>query len=855
MRKLLLLSVALLLCVCRMTAVPSHPGTVTVQQPDGSTLTLRLLGDEWLHFNTTADGYTVVKDSRGYYVYAELQNGRLCATAQVAHDATGRSAAEQAYLVGKRKYQAPAMTEQNARLRQEMQQRQRKTLVSRRAAQYDYNNFRGLIILIEYNDKSFSREDYADIIEGMVNEENYTGYTGKNGHFESYTGSVRDYFTDNSNGKFQPEFDVVGPYTVDYSQYYVNATANANEIINSVLDIADPDVDYSQYDGDGDGVVDLVFFIVAGNGANYGGNDGRLWWPHRSIVYNPYATDWSDWAVVKDGVMLLDYASSVELAGYTTWPMTVKIDGIGTICHEFSHVLGLPDFYDTDYEGSGGESVSPGHWSVMAGGSYSNDSRTPVGYSLYERYAVGFSEEPPVIDAEGSYTLDALYINQEGFRINSSVDNEFFLLENRQRTAFKWDAYLPGSGLLVHRVDQTNMDVWTSNTINNNPARNYYEVVRAGGMNHAETEYDVFPGTANVTELHNTTSPANLKTWAGHSTKWGLQNIARNDGVITFDIINTFVLESIGLPETATAQIGLPLTLTAALVPDYVDCALTWESSNEAIATVDQQGNVSGVSAGDCTITVTAENGMEASCLLTVQEPVAITVADFVQLEPDTQVLLQLTDAQVLYVDKKNVYLRDATGSVILNNIGLTLKKNQVINGSLFVQASVSNGMMQVKPISGITDVSGLAVVMGDESQPREVQLEDLTVADYADYVLIKNVQMEIDNGYWIVSGEKRVRLRNIFKIRGVTLPNDVEGKTFDVEGIFGTDLNGTELVDEIYLLKSVVEIEQVDPPSGILDIRHEDDDASPAFDLQGRPVSPNHRGLVIRRGKKVLNK
>lgn len=848
-KRILFLWAALLLGVCTAFAVPAHPGAITVQQPDGSTLTLRLIGDEWLHFTTTADGYTVVKGSDGYYRYADVLNGQLTATSQVAHDAAGRQAAERAFLAGRQKYQAPAMTAENVKMKQMVEEQQRKTLASHRAAKYDYNNFRGLVILVQFNDKTFSREDYPEIITDMITQENYEGYTDTNGTFVSYTGSVYDYYSDNSDGKFKPQFDIAGPYTVNFSQYDGNdKTLN---IVNAALNAADADVDFSQYDGDGDGVVDLVYFLVAGNGANYSGNDNRLWWPHRSAIYNP-----DTWTYIyKDGVRLWDYASSVEFYGWTSVPSTIHLDGIGTICHEFSHVLGLPDFYDTDYEGSGGESVSPGHWSVMAGGSYSNDSRTPVGYSLYERYAVGFSEEPPVIDAEGSYTLNALYINQEGFRINSSVDNEFFLLENRQRTAFKWDAYLPGSGLLVHRVDQTNMDVWTSNTINNNPARNYYEVVRAGGMNHAETEYDVFPGTANVTELHNTTSPANLKTWAGHSTKWGLQNIARNDGVITFDIINTFVLESIGLPETATAQIGLPLTLTAALVPDYVDCALTWESSNEAIATVDQQGNVSGVSAGDCTITVTAENGMEASCQLTVQEPVAITVADFVQLEPDTQVLLQLTDAQVLYVDKKIVYLRDATGSVILNNIGLTLKKNQVINGSLFVQASVSNGMMQVKPISGITDVSGLAVVMGDESQPREVQLEDLTVADYADYVLIKNVQMEIDNGYWIVSGEKRVRLRNIFKIRGVTLPNDVEGKTFDVEGIFGTDLNGTELVDEIYLLKSVVEIEQVDPPSGILDIRHEDDDASPAFDLQGRPVSPNHRGLVIRRGKKVLNK
>ena len=520
---------ALMLCANQMMAVPAHPKAVKVQQPDGSYLTIRLCGDEWMHFTTTDDGYSVVKDSRGYYVYAELKGGELKATPQVAHDAAERMAGEQSFVRNLQKYQAPAMSERQADMKRKVQKRQQQTLTAQRTNQYDYTNFKGLIVLIEFNDKQFSRPDFYDILNNMVNQENYTGYTDVNGQPVACTGSVHDYYSDNSGAKFQPQFDVVGPYMVNYSQY--DGGNQYIQIINAALDAADDDVNFKEYDGDGDNYVDLVFFIIAGNGANYGGNNGNLWWPHRSIVYDPNTY----YLINKDNVYFYDYASSVELYGWTDYPNTVHIDGIGTICHEFSHVLGLPDFYDSNY-GTDGQSNHPGDWSVMAGGCYLNDSRTPVGYSLYERYSVGFTNEPTVIDMKGSYTLEPLYSSQTGFRINSQDENEFFLFENRQKDAYKWDAYLPGSGMLVHRVDLTDQSVWDSNLVNAYSDHNYYVLVRAGGAENSGSAYDVFPGTAVVTELNNETSPANLRSWAGQDTKFGLTNIGMsNDGIITFD--------------------------------------------------------------------------------------------------------------------------------------------------------------------------------------------------------------------------------------------------------------------------------------------------------------------------------
>ena len=186
----------ILCCATVLMAVPAHRGTLKVKQPDGSFVTLRMHGDEWRHFQTTADGYSVVKNARGYYVYAQLHDGQLQATGQVAHDAADRTSAEHDFLASVPKYQAPAMTERMARIKQQVEAREAEKRanrrVGRRAAQYDYTNFRGLVILVQFNDKKFSRDDYSDIITDMINKPDYDGYTDTKGKKQVFTGSVRD---------------------------------------------------------------------------------------------------------------------------------------------------------------------------------------------------------------------------------------------------------------------------------------------------------------------------------------------------------------------------------------------------------------------------------------------------------------------------------------------------------------------------------------------------------------------------------------------------------------------------------------------------------------------------------------
>lgn len=844
MKRILFLSVTLLWCAMSAIAVPAHPGTVQVRQPDGSYVTLRLVGDEWLSFNTTADGYSVVKDQRGYYVYAHLKDGMLQPTARVAHDVAERTADEQAFLASVKKYQAPDMSASVAdmKARTEAIGAQRRAQ-GRRAT--NYSKFKGLIVLVQFNDKTFSRPDYKDIITDMVNKEDYSGFDN-----QKMTGSVRDYFSDNSGGKFQPLFDVVGPYTVDFSQYDCNIDdGKCTEVLIAALDSADVDVNFKDYDGDGDKMVDLVFFVIAGNGANYVGNNEDLWWPHRSEVYNPNS---QNHYVYKDGVLIWDYASSTELAGYTAKPKSIYIDGIGTICHEFSHVLGLPDFYDSNYE-EDGESVTPGVWSLMDAGCYLNNGFTPAGYSLYERYSVDFIDEPKKIEGEGAFTLDPLHVSQTGFRIDSPDDNEFFLLENRQNGDFKWDAYLPGHGLLVHRVDLSSKKVWAANTVNANAERNYYEVVRASGTQKVNTGYDVFPGLGKVATLHNGTTPANLKTWSGKGTKWGLFNIREEDGIVSFDIQDALTLTGLSLPESVEVGVGFAKKLMAIPEPEYAECSFEWSSSNDDVATVDGDGVVKGVREGECVITATGSEGISASCVVTVKTVTGNSIAEFKGMDDQGESVLLLKDVEVLFSYQTRMYLRDSTGAITFNNLGMTLNRNSRVSGLLYGKLSFLNNMAQFSPVAELTELDNLTVTDGDEVQPHEKTLEDLTADDYADYVVVKGVKLVKDVFCYAVSGDRRVRVYARFGTAGGSLPANYNGKYYDVYAIFGTNRLNGQVINELYIVKTPVE---VDDPTGIVELHQNDADAyQPVYNLQGQRVSSTAKGLLIRGGRKLLNR
>ena len=344
------------------------------------------------------------------------------------------------------------------------------------------------------------------------------------GNEVSVLGSVRDYFNDQSNGAFKPPFDVYGPYTS--TRRSTQGNNYSTSIFSTVLNEADAEIDFTRYDNNKDGKVDMVYFLVAGYSSSYEGNNKGYLWPHASNLsyYN---------VITHDGKRLDRYACSTELYGFEGTPSTVKVEGIGTICHEFSHVLGLPDLYDTDYEDGGGQSHDPGGWDLMAGGAGNNYGRSPVGYTFYERYALGWANAN-TINQPGEYSIEAVNTSRSGYILRTPVKNEFFTIENRQRTG--WDAYLPGSGMLVTRVDSTNTSIWSNNKVNANPAHNYFELLRAGNSTSGDSSSDPFPGSSGNPMITNETLP-NLKTWAGKKNDFCITGIQERDGVINFTVI------------------------------------------------------------------------------------------------------------------------------------------------------------------------------------------------------------------------------------------------------------------------------------------------------------------------------
>ena len=516
MRHYLLVFAVLLACV-KIHAVPALPIPMVVNQPDGAQLTVKIIGDEFFHYLTTLDGYTIVKNDDGFYRYAQWNGDRVVSSQVVAHDASGRSASELSWLDGTGKHLYSGEAKKMAAVAR--QQRDRLPPVS-------LDNFKGLVILVEFSDSVFTRGDVTEFYNRMFNEKGYTGYAHEDGTpdpYGSFTGSVRDYFNDNSGGLFDPQFDVVGPVQVPYSvndgqtksiDIFMSAVKQAHDVLG---------VDYSHYDQDQDGYVDLIYFIVADTPASSDPAAYNHLWPHRSSL--------SRLQLQYDGMYLGDYACSAEYIYAKKYGM---FDGVGTICHEFSHVLGLPDLYDTKTMDNAvnGEAQHPGEWELMAGGNYTNNARTPVAYSLYDRYSTGFASVK-VIEAEGEYELPPIGETGEGFILKTKQEGEMFLIENRQRT--KWDAYAPGHGLVVVRMDSTNADVWNDNAPNADATRLYYDMLRAGQSNLFQSSGDPFPGTYGVTMLTNSSIP-NLKSWAGMPSDWVLYDIHEDGPMVKFKV-------------------------------------------------------------------------------------------------------------------------------------------------------------------------------------------------------------------------------------------------------------------------------------------------------------------------------
>ena len=478
MKRILTVIAAVLLSVVALQARPGYSKPVDVYQPDGSTVTLLMHGDEFHAFTTTVDGYTVVKASDGYYRYAvKTADGMLAPSAVTARNAAVRTADETAFLTGTEKYLAPTMTTE-----QQMRQSQAAKLHAMRtpaggpkkaASIWDpinYNNFKGLVVLVTFTDRQFTLSDPKSFYQKLTSEKDYTDNT-KTYYPVNVEGSTRDYFRANSMGLFDPTFDVVGPVQVSRTAASVGGANASNDVLASIFKSAlnqiNSSVDFSQYDLNNDGYIDMVYFIFAGYGSYVQGNNSGYLWPHANDWSGGYASymglpkyDGKQFGRYACGVEIQDYEEYADLPGHP-W-----LDGIGTMCHEFSHVLGLADHYDTD-DYTNGYSDGTGEWDVMAGGADYNYGLTPVGYNAFERHVLGFCE-PGQLTLAGKYSLSEFGTGNSAYILKTGSTDDDFYIENRQNVG--WDRFLPGHGLLAWRADTSTPSVWKNNTVNNNSA-------------------------------------------------------------------------------------------------------------------------------------------------------------------------------------------------------------------------------------------------------------------------------------------------------------------------------------------------------------------------------------------------
>lgn len=506
-------------------AVPAKRGLFPVTQPDGSVVMVQRIGDEHMHFTLTPDRHILTTDNLGFLTYGHVDTDGMIQTTGVRANASLSDAAKV-----KQSYDLLPIKALKAR-RQEI-----KTARSRAIAQTGMGRFsgnfprtgkvKGLVILVEYKDVKFTMNDPYSYFNDMLNKEGFDEYGG--------TGSARDYFLQNSNGLFDPEFDIYGPYTLPNNREYYGGNNHygedqaPEEMIIEACRGLNSRINFADYDMDGDGWVDNVFVFYAGQGEASGGPDDSVW-PHQWELTE------AGKEITLDGKKISKYACSNE------WE-DGRPDGVGTFIHEFSHVMGLPDLYETSDDG---ESVTPGEWSVLDYGPYNNDGRTPPNYSIFERNAMGWCE-PQVLDGPATITLDNFADTNNGCIIPTTEETEFFLLENRQQEG--WDTYLPGHGMLIWHVDFV-QSVWDSNAVNNTPSHMYVELEKADGPVQYETikykdEYYYFPivdgwsfpGKSGNTSFTNSTTPS-MKTWNGTDIDMPITGITESqDGIITFDV-------------------------------------------------------------------------------------------------------------------------------------------------------------------------------------------------------------------------------------------------------------------------------------------------------------------------------
>ena len=760
---------------------------------DGQQVKVTLQGNESAHYWVSADGVKYMEKADGSYAVMPAAMYQ-------------KALSSNKFAVNPSK--APAYTKLNA-----------KQARAKRKAMYQGER-RGLVILVNFSDNKFTgtsnpKQYYTDVTSAI----NYKG--SKN------YGSVRDYFRAQSYGKFDFVLDVAGPYTLSHNISYYGANDSEGEdmrpgtMVWDACKAADADIDFSKYDWDGDGVVEQVFVVYAGYGEAQGASANTVW-PHAWSLSEAKNWETGIGSCKFDGVTVNSYACSSELASSSG----TTIDGIGTICHEFSHCFGLPDLYCTDPTKS---HFTMDTWSLMDYGNYANDGYTPVSFNAYERWFCGWLEPQELKQPQFVKSMTNIDDEGEAYIIyNDANENEYYLLQNIQKSG--WNAYAGGHGMLVLHVNY-NDSQWHDNTLNNYANSLGLTPICADNIrNDISLAGDTYPGTKKNTALTDTSTPAatlfNANTDGQKLMHKPITDIAESsDGLISFTFMGGFTVET-------------PKELTATIADNQIKAS--WIEPAENVVSY----NIKYGTLGDSTLveTVVIDEDFakfyvdkDKSTDISASLDSYLTTAGFTGTK-----LYQGAQGMKVGSSKVDGELITPTLQSTSGKIRLIIEstKYNTDNGTIFINAYSASSATPFYVSEPIYAGKAADITISDAPSKYKIAL----VFEKRSYL---NRFKIIDNAFNLYNNE--TLLTGVTSTPYAFTPSIAANEYWMQIQTVGPDGKTSEWSDIIIVKEGSTALNSITP--------HCPSTTTPLYNLKGQQVNANFKGIIISNGRKVVRK
>lgn len=485
-------------------AVPAFPGRLHYTQPDGTVVTYYLRGDEHCHWLETIDGHLLQRAADGYLKYATIDGDSLRASALPY---TGNDAA----AMGKMKLLSHSNLPKGITPKAVGD-----PSLSHSQSFPTTGNRRLLMLLVDFADTQtiIPSSDF----DNMMNASGYNGI-----------GSFRDYYLENSYGALNIETTVVGWIKLP-SNKSAYSTTDMTALISDAINAINDEIDFTQFDNDGDGILDGLSIVHQGYGQEVSGSYSDIWSHSGDLLSEVYA----------DGVKVQTYTIQPELLSDNT-QMTV-----GVFCHEFGHNLGAPDFYDANYE-QDGSFIGTGEWDIMSGGSWSElntPGDCPTHFNMWQKMQYGWVEPQYLTESCSVTDIPSATEQAVGYIMNTQREGDYFVIENRTQTSF--DRTLPGSGIIIYHADESRIrSSLQTNTVNTDYNQGLYTVCASATTDPGTTPASYgdidsdgapFPGSYGVTEFSDATTPS-AHSNDGKYSYMALRNIVADGGTASFDFV------------------------------------------------------------------------------------------------------------------------------------------------------------------------------------------------------------------------------------------------------------------------------------------------------------------------------